>query len=554
MTARTDERPASGVRPILAFCAVLAAIMWAHAFLGLGAEDSSLYSVWVFNGVLVGAAVACLRAAQVDPSQRWIAGVVGVGLVLDALGGLVATLVAVDGEVPVPSWADPLWLAIYPCEYVALLVLTRQRVGRTMLATRLDGMLSGLAVAAVVVCVTLPPAMSGNGGSPFWAKVTFLSYPIADLILLGGVVSAVALNGWRIDRKLAVLAAAVLAWEIGDLWYLLGTDETSKYGDPFILTGITLLATAVTHWTRVPERHVRADDRGMFVPVAFSVLPLGVLVLAQPFGLIWAGVAVAGLALIVALVRMAITMRENQRIIAANAGEIVARDRAQEELRATLAERDGLDAQMHDLLNRQRAAEEAARGRAESLLDGTNGLVTGPLHEVVERLHAVRSTATSIEHQVAAADRVTALVVDQAQRADTVVLALGESLRRVSGVAALINRVADQTNLLALNATIEAARAGENGRGFGVVANEVKDLSRDTARFTEEITEIIGELQTDAGAVASAIKGMSDGIGGIGTATTLIREEVDQQRTALEQLNAQADSAIAQAKRLGGEI
>jgi hypothetical protein len=550
MAAPARERPPGGVRALLAFCAVLAALMWVHSFLGLGGE-SAIFSVWVFNGVLVAGALACLRVAAVDPAQRLIAGAIGVGLVLDALGGLVSAVIEASGEVPVPSLADPLWLAIYPAEYVALLAITRQRVGRTMLAPRLDGLLSGLAVAAVMVCVTLPPAMSGNAGASFWTKVTYLSYPVADLVLLGGVVSAVALNGWRVDRKLAVLAAAVLAWEIGDLWYLLGTDATTQYGDPFILTGITLLATAVTHWTRVPERRVEADERGMFVPVVFSVLPLGVLVLAGPLELIGAGVAVAGVALLVALVRMVITMRENQRIIAANVGEIIARDRTQEELRATLAERDGLDTQMHELLAQQRAAEEHARGQARMLVEGTNGLVTGPLHQVVERLHAVRSTATSIENQVAAADQVTARVVEQAQVADTVVLALAESLRRVSGVASLINRVADQTNLLALNATIEAARAGESGRGFSVVANEVKDLSRDTARFTEEITGIIGSLQNDADAVASAIKGMGEGIGGIGTATTLIREEVDEQRTALEQLNVQAEEAISRAREIG---
>ena len=140
---------------------------------------------------------------------------------------------------------------------------------------------------------------------------------------------------------------------------------------------------------------------------------------------------------------------------------------------------------------------------------------------------------------------------EQAIEADAVVLKLADSLHRVGGVASVINGLANQTNLLALNATIEAVRAGEAGRSFSVVASEVKELSRDTARFTEEIASIIDSLRSDATAVTVAINAMSDGIGGIGTATAMIREEVSEQRTALEQLTRQAEQAITQARRIG---
>ena len=69
----------------------------------------------------------------------------------------------------------------------------------------------------------------------------------------------------------------------------------------------------------------------------------------------------------------------------------------------------------------------------------------------------------------------------------------------------LIRTIAGQTNLLALNATIEAARAGEAGKGFAVVASEVKSLAVQTAKATEEISRLIGAVQTSTGSAVDAI-------------------------------------------------
>lgn len=124
-----------------------------------------------------------------------------------------------------------------------------------------------------------------------------------------------------------------------------------------------------------------------------------------------------------------------------------------------------------------------------------------------------------------------------------IILDTNKSAERISVASEMIQSIADQTNLLALNAAIEAARAGDAGRGFGVVAEEIRKLAEDSTRFTKEIRSIIDVLKEESQSAVETMNGVAE----------IIVEQDKQTDITRDKFN-EIERAVAISKRIVRKI
>ncbi|CAM2066773.1 HAMP domain-containing protein [Sulfidibacter corallicola] len=167
-------------------------------------------------------------------------------------------------------------------------------------------------------------------------------------------------------------------------------------------------------------------------------------------------------------------------------------------------------------------------------------------------LEEMSATINEVTKNTEHAANVSKTAADKAKVTQNLMNQLGESAESVGRVVQVIDEIAEKTNLLALNASIEAARAGDAGKGFNVVANEVKDLSKQTAEAIQNIVEQINKMQQNTQTSISAIEEITNIINELNSVNLTIAGAVEEQSVTtneVSQTTAEAASSLEEVSR-----
>ena len=167
--------------------------------------------------------------------------------------------------------------------------------------------------------------------------------------------------------------------------------------------------------------------------------------------------------------------------------------------------------------------------------------------------HVMQAIA-AISEQVRRGSGLGREAVARANASRATIDALARAADQIGDIVTVINDIASRTNLLALNATIEAARAGEAGRGFSVVASEVKTLATQTGKSTGQIGAKVAEIQATTREVVAALSSVAEAIDQLSDVTVSVSAAIEQQRDATENFAASARETSAATSDVVGRM
>ncbi|UXY54986.1 methyl-accepting chemotaxis protein [Pseudomonas tohonis] len=273
-----------------------------------------------------------------------------------------------------------------------------------------------------------------------------------------------------------------------------GADAANAKADEDYASAVTAVISVLVIAALVTVALAWALTRSITVPLGEAVLVAGVVASGDLTGRIDTAGNDEPAKLLTALQRMQQQLRGTIQQIGNSATQLAS---AAEELNAVTEEGNRSLTRQHDeiemaatAVNEMTAAVEEVARNASSTSDASRASeesAQSGRDRVQQTVQAIRSMSQEVAHT------------------STLVEGLAERAQSISKVLDVIRAIAEQTNLLALNAAIEAARAGEQGRGFAVVADEVRALAHRTQESTREIEQMIGSIQSGTGEAVGAM-------------------------------------------------
>lgn len=257
---------------------------------------------------------------------------------------------------------------------------------------------------------------------------------------------------------------------------------------------------------------------------------------------------------------------------------MVERERLEDESSKAAAERRKRQQQVDDLISQFQGDVEtliqAVTTNADLMTTTAHTLTqvaAGSNEQATSAAAASEEASTNVQTVAAAAEELSASITEISRQVDKTTQIVGEASNhaqstnqqvehlaqtadKIGNVISLIQDIAEQTNLLALNATIEAARAGEAGKGFAVVASEVKGLANQTAKATGDIGQQISEIQSSTQDAVAAINQISTTMGEVDQFMGAIAASVEQQGMATDEISHNVAQAASGTQSVVGNI
>ncbi len=241
-----------------------------------------------------------------------------------------------------------------------------------------------------------------------------------------------------------------------------------------------------------------------------------------------------------------------------------AREARTQKIEQTVSQFEG---QVSSMLSELEASADGMRSTAGEMVDiaeSTDRQATSVASASEEMDQNATTMASAIEEfaasigeanqQVLNARNISEEAVDASRSGSEAISNLSVSSRQIEDVVKLISDIAEQTNLLALNATIEAARAGEAGKGFAVVASEVKSLANQTAQATEQITKQITNMQSLTNQAVSASDGVESTNTRLNEVMLGLSSAIEEQQAASNEISRSVQITSEGTRQVSAEI